>query len=164
MYLQIAQSTGSAAGAGGGDLVGVVLGSPSVLPPQAPADPPAVGQPMPIPHQLRIQQWWRAPPQQWPWGLPATITILTPDLLTGPEAAEGHRRLLVEVGVGFDFWVKRKGRAHVFSQLLLFVFHLPTCFTVVSSESQRAGGGSVWSSATSSTGVRGPPVRSCSSG
>ena len=108
---------------------------PSVLPPQAPADPPAVRQPMPTPHQLRIQQWQQAPPQQWPRGLPATITILTPDLLTGPEAAEGHHQLLVEVGVGFDFWVKRKGGAHVFSQLLLFFF---TSHLVLQSCRQRA--------------------------
>ena len=104
MYLQIAQSTGLAAGVGGEGLVGVVLGSPSALPPQAHADPLAVEQSTPTPHQLRIQQWWWAPPQQQPRALPTMVTTLTPDLLTGLEVVEGHCQLLVEVGVGLYFF------------------------------------------------------------
>ena len=103
MYLLIPQSTGPAAGLGGGGLVGMVLGSPSVLPPQAHTDPPAEGQGYTTPHQWWVYEWRQALPQQQPHTLPPVITTLTPDLLTGPEVVEGHRHLLTEVGVWFLF-------------------------------------------------------------
>ena len=124
MYLQIAQSTGLAAGMGGGGLVGVVLGSPSALPLQAPADPPVVGQGPSTPHQWWVMEWQQAPPRQRPHALPAVITTLTPDLLTGPEVVKGHCCLLIEVGVGFFFLV---GSLDISTTVAVF-FHLPSCF------------------------------------
>ena len=133
--------------------------------PQAHADPPAVGQPMPTPHELRIQQWQQAPPQQRPRALPAIITTLTLDLLTALEVVEGHRWLLVEVGVGFYFWSrKRVGPWYFHNYCGSFFCSPPTLFCSHVVREPMSWRGSVWSSATSSTGVRGPPVRSCSSG
>ena len=106
MYLQIAKSTGLAAEVGGGGLVGMVLGSPRALSLQAHANLPADGQSAQTPHQLGVQQWRQAPPQQWPHALPAIITTLAPGLLTSPEVVETHCKILMEVGVGALFWVR----------------------------------------------------------
>ena len=106
MYLQIAQSTGPAAEVGGGGLAGMVLGSPRALSLQAHADLPADRQSAQTPHQLHVQQWRQAPPQQQPCALPAIITTLAPGLLTSPEVVEAHHKILTEVGVGALFWVR----------------------------------------------------------
>ena len=73
---------------------------------QAHANLPADRQAALTPHQLRIQEWRRAPPQQQPCALPAAVTILTLDLLTSPEVVEVHQKILTEVGVGVLFWVQ----------------------------------------------------------
>ena len=106
MYLQIAQSTGPAAGVGGGGLAEMVLVSPRALSLQAHANLPADRQFALTPHQLRVQQWRQAPPQQQPCALPVVVTTLAPDLLTSPEVVEAHRKILTEVGVGALFWVR----------------------------------------------------------
>ena len=145
---------------GGGGLVGVVLGLPSVLPPQAPPDPPVVGQGPSTPHQWWVTEWQQAPPQQQPRALPTVVTILTLDLLTGPEVVEGHHHLLIEVGVGFLFFSREPGYFYNCCSVLL----PPTLFCRLADNVRMSWRGSAWSSTTSNTGVRGPPVRSCSSG
>ena len=127
MYLQIAQSTGLAAGVGGEGLAGMVLGLPRALSLQAHADLPADGQAAPTPHQRKIQEWRQAPPQQRPHALPTAVTILTPDLLTSPKTVEVYRKILTEVGVEVLFWVQGPG---VFAISTVF-FYLPPCFAVV---------------------------------
>ena len=159
LYLQTAQSTGPAAGVGGEGLAGMVLGSPRALSLQAHADLPADGQGPSTPHQWQVTEWQQAPPWQQPHALPAVITTLTLDLLTGPEVVEGHCHLLIEVGVGFYF-----GRGPwCFYKYCSFLLP-PTLFCRLADNARMSWWGSAWSSATSNTGARGPPVRSCSSG
>ena len=101
------------------------------------------------------------PPQQRPCALPGVVTTLTPDLLTSPEVVEAHHQILIEVGVGALFL------STGILMLLIpiqFSFLPPTlsCSHVVSGPVSWQG--SVWSSTTSNTGEKLPPVRSCSAG
>ena len=99
------------------------------------------------------------PPQQQLCALPAVVTTLTPDLLTGPEVVQDYCRLLIEVGA-----VSYLGRGPwCFYNYCSFLLP-PTLFCRLAHNVQMRWQGSAWSFATSNTGARGPPVRSCSSG
>ena len=95
LHLQITQLVNVPVEGGGGG--GQSWGRPVYCPPRTKdSHPPAL--------QQRIAEWRRAPPHQYPQGLPVAATILTLDLLANPEAISRHQRLIVEVGVGTIFW------------------------------------------------------------
>ena len=164
LYLQIAQSTGSAAGVGGGGLAGVVLGLLSVLPPPGSCWPPccqaAHAHPLPTKDPAvaagtspavaqgtsgRNNHPYSRPPH-WSWGS------------WGPLPAVSRGRSWVW------FLGQEKGWGPCIFTIIIVYFSPPTLFCSRVVREPMSWRGSVWSSATSNTGARGPPVRSCSSG